>query len=108
MKQQEFMELREELNSHCTNLLGGAKLIEYASDEKDRLSQFKRIGAVKDCHPVQALCGMMVKHETSIHDMANALDKGKTFDRKSWVEKIGDLRNYCDLMYALLIELGEI
>jgi hypothetical protein len=47
---------------------------------------------------------MMVKHETSIHSMVKALDKGKDFTLEQWKEKIGDLRNYCDLLWATIID----
>lgn len=108
MNHEEFMEAREELNQHCTELLTNVKRKEYDPRDVDRLSQFKRAGALKSEHPAKSLTGMMVKHETSIHDMASAIDAGEYFGQSKWKEKIGDLRNYCDLLYALLIDEGEI
>jgi len=106
MNQTEFNEFREVLNEHCTKILG-IKKEEYATDG-DRLRQFKIAGVLNDCHPVRALTGLMSKHETSIHDMSNAVNNGESYSADMWIEKIGDLRNYCDLLYALLIDKGEI
>lgn len=102
-----FMLMRSELNEHCTDLLE-SKAEEYARDNFDRLNQFKRGAHLRNCHSVEALTGMMLKHETSIHDMAGLVGKGEHFDRKKWIEKIGDLRNYLDLLFTLLIDEGEI
>ena len=106
MNLEDFNKIREGLDDHCTKVLN-LKKGEYATD-KDRLTQFKKAGIVSDCHPVRALTGLMLKHETSIHDMANDVNKGNSFDHNKWIEKICDLRNYCDLLYALLIDTGEI
>jgi hypothetical protein len=106
MDLEKFNEIREELDDHCSKLLE-VKKAEYATD-KDRLIQFKKSGALESCHPVRALTGKMAKHETSIHDMVNIVNSGQSFTASVWIEKIGDLRNYCDLLYALLYDTGEI
>jgi hypothetical protein len=36
--------------------------------------------------------------------MVKALDKGHGFTLEQWKEKIGDLRNYCDLLWATIID----
>jgi hypothetical protein len=103
MTNEEFLRLRNELNDHCEQLLGLKKL-EYSENDADRLCQFTAAAGLLGVHPAKALCGMMVKHETSIHSMVKALDKGKDFTLEQWKEKIGDLRNYCDLLWATIID----
>ena len=107
MDHQDFMAARSDFDIHCEAVLE-AKKEEYSREGSDRLNQFKRAGCLKEQSSVEALAGMMVKHETSIHDMTKAITAGKHFDRKKWQEKLGDLRNYCDLLWALLIDEGEI
>lgn len=107
MTNEEFLRLRNELNDHCEQLLGLKKL-EYSENDADRLCQFTAAAGLLGVHPAKALCGMMVKHETSIHSMVKALDKGKDFTLEQWKEKIGDLRNYCDLLWALLNDTEEV
>lgn len=108
MTHEQFIKFRNALDSHCSSLLNDTKRKEYDYEDIDRLSQFKRAGALKSEHPVLSLCGMMVKHETSIHDMARAINSGEVFTKEKWMEKLGDLRNYCDLCFALLYDTGEI
>jgi len=102
-----FMSEREDLHKHCTDTLE-EKAGDYAKYTNDRLNQFKRAACLENKSSAEALCGMMVKHETSIHDMAAAITSGNHYDKKKWLEKIGDLRNYCDLLWGLLIDEGEI
>jgi hypothetical protein len=102
MTNQEFKEIRDSFNSICSTTLF-RKEKEY-SDGIDRLCQFKQVAAFTGITPSQALAGMMVKHESSIHQMIwNASDVRLAI----WQEKIGDLRNYLDLLYAIIVEDQE-
>lgn len=74
------------------------------SGEKDRLEQFHRAGAVQNILPTEALVGMMTKHYTSVADMAK---NPSAYTSKQWNEKLDDLRNYCDLLDALVSDVKE-
>ena len=74
------------------------------SGNKDRLEQFHRAGSAQNILPTEALVGMMTKHFTSITDMAKD-PSNHTF--KQWHEKLDDLRNYCDLLDALIADVKE-
>jgi hypothetical protein len=74
------------------------------SGNKDRLEQFHRAGSAQNILPTEALVGMMTKHFTSITDMAKD-PINHTF--KQWHEKLDDLRNYCDLLDALINDMKE-
>jgi len=76
---------------------------EYGSDE-DRLHNFKRAGQKRNQTPEQALMGMKVKHEISIDDMINDIEKGILPTEKYINEKIGDDINYNILLKALILE----
>jgi hypothetical protein len=95
-----FTVYRNLLNKHCEDLLK-VKEQEYADGTEDRLIQFKLAAALQQTTPIKALLGMMVKHETSIHSMGSV-----SFDM--WKEKLGDLRNYVDLLWALVHEAKEV
>ncbi len=102
MTNDEFTSLRENLNCHCEKVLF-AKEKEY-SDGYDRLVQFKQTATFLGSTPMSALAGMMIKHESSIHQMVRE-DKIISYDQ--WLEKIGDLRNYCDLLWAVVNEYSK-
>jgi hypothetical protein len=106
MDNQTFLDLREELEAHCLSLLDH-KRIEYSGDSQaaDRLSQFKKAATLLSCHPSYALCGMMLKHITSICDMTDDMSLDVIYDRDKWLEKIGDARNYLDLLWAIVNEV---
>lgn len=74
------------------------------SNGKDRLEQFHRAASAQNILPTEALVGMMTKHFTSITDMAKD-PSNHTF--RQWHEKLDDLRNYCDLLDALVIDVKE-
>uniref|UniRef100_A0A6M3LIM9 Uncharacterized protein n=1 Tax=viral metagenome TaxID=1070528 RepID=A0A6M3LIM9_9ZZZZ len=85
------------------NLVLQKKEKEY-SNGKDRLEQFHRAASAQNILPTEALIGMATKHFTSITDMCkHPLDH--TF--KQWHEKLDDLRNYCDLLDALITDTKE-
>lgn len=70
----------------------------------DRLSNFRRSGAMLGCTPERALVGMMAKHWISILDMVDDQDIGKESTPAAWDEKIGDAINYLVLLKAQTIE----
>jgi hypothetical protein len=68
----------------------------------DRLSNFKEAAGLRGTNSIDALVGMVVKHWTSISDMAkNPLNYSLT----KWDEKLRDDRNYTYLLKALLIDM---
>lgn len=78
-----------------------SKAGEYA-DGKDRLAQFKIGAALKQESPVSTLCGMWVKHITSIFMMEKHY---QDYSLDQWIEKLKDNICYSVLMYALVKEL---
>ena len=74
---------------------------EYASGV-DRLSNFKQAAGLRDTNPIDALVGMVVKHWTSISDMAK---NPTAYSMDMWDEKLRDNRNYTYLMKGLLLEM---
>jgi hypothetical protein len=102
MTNDEFIKCREELEAHCKSTLF-AKEKEY-SDGVDRLVQFKSVASFRNISAMDALAGMMVKHESSIHQMCKNGNEGVLYTYDQWLEKIGDLRNYCDLLWATVSE----
>ena len=89
---------------------------EYASNDEDRLINFKRSGEMKRETPEKALQGMMQKQLTSVYDIIDYIEKenqkvGLIFiarppfiTRKKIDEKIGDSINYLILLEALIKE----
>lgn len=81
------------------------KAAEYARG--DRLSNFKAAAGFLECTPEKALMGMRIKHEVSIRDMVEDLQRGPYghhWALEKWDEKIGDSINYLILLKALIIE----
>lgn len=74
------------------------------SNGRDRLEQFHRAAAAQNILPTEALVGMATKHFTSITDMAK---DPSNYTFKQWHEKLDDLRNYADLLDALLTDIKE-
>lgn len=74
------------------------------SNGKDRLDQFYRAGSAQNILPTEALIGMATKHFTSITDMCKNPTE-HTF--KQWHERLDDLRNYYDLLDALITDVKE-
>jgi hypothetical protein len=81
----------------------GVKANEYAS--ADRLHNFKETARQFGGTPAQACWGFMLKHLTSIGDMAKGL---KPVTSEALNEKIGDALNYLILLKAVLIEQHQI
>lgn len=76
------------------------KTAEYNLDE-DRLSVFKRAGALQSESAEEALLGMLTKHIISIYDMVKSND---SYDLDRWQEKCIDSINYLLLLLALETE----
>ena len=73
------------------------KTAEYNLDD-DRLSVFKRAGALQSETPEEALLGMLTKHIISIYDMVK---DGGDYTVERWEEKCIDSINYLLLLLAL-------
>ena len=86
----------------CQRVLIG-KNTEYARGG-DKLSNFKKAAGQQGCSPEQALQGMMTKHQVSIVDLIQDIDKGTHHSMAVWEEKIGDALNYLFLLRGLLEE----
>lgn len=80
-----------------------AKGDEYARDG-DRLWNFKVAARKLNCHPAEALAGMMVKHTVSVDDIIDGLAKGNVPPKELVAEKIGDSINYLLLLEGLIEE----
>ena len=80
-----------------------AKGDEYARDG-DRLWNFKAAGRKRNCHPAEALAGMMVKHTVSVDDIIDGLAKGIVPPKELVAEKIGDSIDYLLLLEGLIEE----
>jgi hypothetical protein len=77
------------------------KAKQYAT-ANDRLSNFKEAAGLRGTNPIDALVGMVVKHWTSISDMAkNPL----AYTEDQWDEKWRDDRNYTYLAKGLLLDM---
>lgn len=85
-----------------------AKGDEYARGG-DRLWNFKVAARKLNCHPAEALAGMMVKHAVSVDDIIDGLAKGIVPPKELVAEKIGDSINYLLLLEGLVEEeRGEV
>jgi hypothetical protein len=73
------------------------------SDGRDRLEQFYRAGAAQNILPTEALIGMAAKHFTVIADMCK---DPSYFTANQWNESLDDLRNYMDLLDALVTDVN--
>ena len=80
-----------------------AKGDEYARDG-DRLWNFKAAGRKRNCHPAEALAGMMVKHTVSVDDIIDGLSMGIVPPKELVAEKIGDSIDYLLLLEGLIEE----
>ena len=78
------------------------KAEEYARG--DRLSNFKRIAALRDITPEDALLGLISKHIVAIYDFTKDIDNDLIQPIERWDEKINDVINYMILLKALVQE----
>jgi len=105
MNTKKFNEIVEGCKAHISSVLA-YKAEEYARG--DRLSNFKSAGRRLDCTPERALIFFREKHEVSILDIVNDIDKGDLPEHNLLSEKIGDSINYLILLKALITERLEI
>ena len=80
------------------------KAAEYSRGD-DKLYNFYRAAEVDRITPVEALRGMMLKHDVSIKDMLDDLQKNVHHTKDLWHEKLTDKINYLILLWALLQEV---
>ena len=97
MTQEKFNKIVEEMLDKCKSTLI-KKQNEYSLGE-DRFAFFKREAQIASVTPEKALYFCMLKHITSFIDMINTGDK---YSRELWFSKLGDIMNYCILLYGLL------
>jgi len=100
MTKEQFVAIVLEANDRRLQLLE-RKGKEYTSDN-DRLRQFKKTGVMESKLPTETLFSMADKHITSIADMVKVPDE---YTVRQWRSKLDDLRNYCDLLEALIIDM---
>lgn len=99
----EFNNILERLLNDTRQVLSG-KAKEYAGPT-DRLHNFKRAAELEHSTPERALRGMLTKHIISVYDLIDQLeDVHECAPLNLWHEKLGDIRNYCYLLEALIIE----
>jgi len=104
MTPEKFNELANKLKKHCFDTL--IEKGEQYSRNGDRLHNFKAAARARNCHPIEALHGMNVKHVISIDDISSdVVASGPVPDEKVLLEKIGDNINYLILLYAMLVEI---
>ena len=105
MKNEEFNEIIDKTCEHIkTTLL--KKADEYASAD-DRLHNFKRAGQVRNETPLEALDGMMLKHEISFLDLIDKSKCGAVIPKEIYEEKIGDFINYLILAKGLIVDANK-
>lgn len=80
-----------------------AKSDDYAS-ETDKLHNFKRAAKVGETTPAKALLGMKLKHDVSILDIIDKVEKGFYPTDAYLMEKFGDAINYQILLLAVIME----
>jgi len=80
---------------------------EYRAGNSDVFHNFKLAAKRRDITPERALDGMLLKHEVSIGDIINNLDKGLFPSKETLNEKIKDIINYYILLENLIIERLE-
>lgn len=94
-----FNEIVNEFTDERIKKLLVKKANEYSLDNADRLANFKSGANIASWDPIKVLFGYQLKHITSYIDMINSDEK---FSRDLWLEKTGDIVNYCILLLGLL------
>lgn len=79
-----------------------SKAKEYATE--DRLHNFKRASVFMNKTPATVCWGFAMKHFTSVADIVDQVESGKTIEPWLIEEKIGDSINYLILLEAILKE----
>ena len=102
MKTNEFNKIVEARLNLCRETLI-VKAKQYAKGS-DRLANFKKAATMQNIAPIEALRGMMAKHNVCFYDQLDlAVEKGKV-DPRIINEVITDMINYLILTEALLID----
>ena len=109
MKHSEFETILKNRITKIENVLR-FKAKEYATE--DRLHNFKKAAEILGCIPEKALLGMKTKHDVSVLDIVDDIDKNvsERFGNPKYLsvnlieEKIGDSINYLILLEALIKE----
>lgn len=101
MTTQAFNEIVKEQLARCEEILV-IKGSEYAPGG-DRLSAFKKAGAMQNQTMLQAALGMLAKHLVSVIDMIQDPMPGR-FGVERWNEKLTDAINYLLIIRALIEE----
>jgi hypothetical protein len=92
------------INERCRLIKSilSSKAKEYARG--DRLHNFKRAGSFMNKTPEAVCFGFAMKHFTSIADMVDDIEQGKTPHEELAQEKLGDAINYLILLEAILTD----
>lgn len=93
---------------NCCNEVLTLKDKEYSSSE-DRLHNFKQAGKSRNCTPVKALDGMMMKHIISFWDIVDRMENDSSYvpPKELVAEKLGDMINYTLLAEGLIEDRRE-
>lgn len=101
MTEDQFMNLVDMATLRSRKLLQ-RKALEYQEGD-DRLSQFKKMGAMEDKPSTECLFTLMDKHITSI---AKMVKHPTLYNSKMWRGKLDDIRNYAVLLEGVLADIG--
>lgn len=102
MTPERFNQIVDERKAKISNILQ-RKSLEYSRDG-DRLHNFNRASAFARKAPTTVAWLFNLKHLTSIADLVDDLEAGKTVTQSLVDEKIGDAVNYLILLEALIID----
>lgn len=87
---------------HMANLLG-VKNAEYSTNA-DRWFNFSYGAHILDTTPEGAAFAYMAKHIASVGKMVKNPER---YSCDTWKEKLGDMANYCALIYAMRCEAED-
>jgi len=78
---------------------------EYANDD-ERFANFINAAAfmASGQTPEAACWNFMAKHLVAARDGINKIELGAVMPMEFWVEKLGDIRNYCILLEGLIVD----
>ena len=105
MTNEEFNQIVDETCESIKNVLS-KKAAEYAS-VRDRLHNFKMAAKTMGITPLEALDGMMLKHEISFLDLIDKSKYGAVIPKEIYEEKIGDFINYLILAKGLIVDANK-
>lgn len=105
MQEKRFYELVEERSSKIKNVLI-EKGKEYSTKD-DKLHNFNRGADISGQIREKVLLGFLLKHQISLLDIVDNIEKGVLPSRNLIDEKIGDIVNYYILLEASIIDRLE-